>query len=179
MGVNCVVHRTNLAIQSLMIYWFSLLRLKHKLWPKERPRVKFPIWLLTTKSQESPWFICVKVMCHISLESSWRRLQLCFKIHLNRRFAQEVIGLQSHKKSQFREFRDSQLASLGTKWHLGASNVARHREYYKGEGGGLSKVRAVVSLVSSCLPMVRLCTKRVFTMLWSTSCCLVCAGLCE
>jgi hypothetical protein len=33
--------------------------LKHKLWPKERPRVKLSIWLLTTKSQESPWFPCV------------------------------------------------------------------------------------------------------------------------
>jgi hypothetical protein len=33
---------------------------------------------------------------------------------------------------QFREFRDSQLGSLGTKWHLGFGPVAIHRKYYKG-----------------------------------------------
>jgi hypothetical protein len=31
--------------------------LKHKLWRKEGLGVKLRIWLLTTKSQESPWFI--------------------------------------------------------------------------------------------------------------------------
>jgi hypothetical protein len=31
--------------------------LKHKLWPKERPKVKLAIWLPTTKSQESPNFL--------------------------------------------------------------------------------------------------------------------------
>jgi len=30
--------------------------LKHKLWPKERPRVKLLVWLLTRKSRESTWF---------------------------------------------------------------------------------------------------------------------------
>jgi hypothetical protein len=30
--------------------------LKHKLWPKEGPGVKLPIWLLTRKSWESTWF---------------------------------------------------------------------------------------------------------------------------
>jgi hypothetical protein len=28
------------------------------------------------------------------------------------------------------------LGSLGTKWHLGCGHVAKHRVYYKGEGGG-------------------------------------------
>jgi hypothetical protein len=36
--------------------------------------------------------------------------------------------------------------------------MAMHREYYKGEGGGLPQVRAVVSFVNPRLPMVRLCT---------------------
>jgi hypothetical protein len=31
------------------------------------------------------------------------------------------------------------LGSLGTKWHLGVGHVARHRIYYKGEGGGFPK----------------------------------------
>jgi hypothetical protein len=35
--------------------------------------------------------------------------------------------------------------NFGTKWHLGAGPVARHKVYYKGEGGGFPQVRAVVS----------------------------------
>jgi hypothetical protein len=42
---------------------------------------------------------------------------------------------------------------------LGASPVARHIVYYKGEGGGFPQVRAVVSLVSMFLLVVRPCTK--------------------
>jgi hypothetical protein len=68
--------------------------LKHKLWPKERPGVKLEIWLPTTKSQESTRFPCVHVKCDIPLESSWRGLQLCFRPHHNRRFAQEVMHPQ-------------------------------------------------------------------------------------
>jgi len=34
-----------------------------------------------------------------------------------------------------------------------------HIIYYKGEGGGFLQIQAVVSLVSSCLPMAHPCTK--------------------
>ncbi len=34
-----------------------------------------------------------------------------------------------------------------TKSHLDVAPVARHRVYYKGEGGGFPQVRAMVSLV--------------------------------
>jgi hypothetical protein len=47
---------------------------------------------------------------------------------------------------------------------LGASLMARHREYYKGEGGGFPQAWVVVSLVNLCLLMVRPCTKSVATM---------------
>jgi len=33
-----------------------------------------------------------------------------------------------------------QLGSPRTKWHLGASPVAMHKEYYKGEGGDFPQV---------------------------------------
>ncbi len=56
-----------------------------------------------------------------------------------------------------------QLKSLETKWHLGAGFMATRKEYYKGEGGGLLQVRAMVSFVSSCLFMVHPCTKSVPT----------------
>jgi hypothetical protein len=40
------------------------------------------------------------------------------------------------EESQFWGFRDFQLGSPNTKWHLGVGPMARHKEYYKGEGGG-------------------------------------------
>jgi len=132
--------------------------LKHKLWAKEGPGVQLAIWLSITTSRESPRFPCVQVVCDISLESSRRGLQLCFKLHLNWRFAHKlwapkVVGILTMGISGL---------SFGvpeTKWHLGASPVAKHKIYYKGEGGGFPQVRTVVSLVSSCLLVVRPCTK--------------------
>ncbi len=53
------------------------------------------------------------------------------------------------------------LGSPETKWHLGAGPMARHREYYKGKGGGFPQVWVVVNFVRSCLLMVRSCTKNV------------------
>jgi hypothetical protein len=60
------------------------------------------------------------------------------------------------------------LGSPGTKWHLGVSLVAKNKVYYKGEGSGFPQVRAVVSLVSPCLPVARSCTKIASTMHWLT-----------
>jgi hypothetical protein len=48
--------------------------------------------------------------------------------------------------------------------NLGVGLVARHKEYYKGEGGGFPQVRAMVSFVKLCLPVVRPCTKNALTM---------------
>jgi hypothetical protein len=42
--------------------------------------------------------------------------------------------------------------------------MARHKEYYKGEGGGFLQVRAVVNFMNLCLLMARLCTKSAPTM---------------
>jgi hypothetical protein len=78
--------------------------LKHKLWPKERPKVKLAVWVSTTKSLELTRFPSVQVMCYISLESSQRGLQLCFRTHLNRRSAHKVMGPQSHKSPNFGNF---------------------------------------------------------------------------
>jgi len=54
--------------------------------------------------------------------------------------------------------------SLGTKCHLDVGLVKRNRVYYKGEGGGLPQVQAMVSFVSLSLPMVRLNTKSAPTL---------------
>jgi hypothetical protein len=52
-----------------------------------------------------------------------------------------------------------------------------HKDYYKGEGGGFLVVEVVVSLVSPCMPVVRLCTKNAPTTHILT-CCLVCVNPC-
>jgi hypothetical protein len=77
---------------------------KHKLWPKEGPKVKLAIWLPTIKSQESPQFPCVQVTCHIPLESSWQGIQLCFRLHLNRRSSHKVMGPQNCGSANFENF---------------------------------------------------------------------------
>jgi hypothetical protein len=100
---------------------------KHKLWPKEGSRIKLPIWFLTTKSWEWPWFSYVQVVCHIPLESSQQGLQLCFRFT-------SIGGLHT-------KLWDSKVArvlilgilglpfgSLRTQWHLGAGPMAKHRE---------------------------------------------------
>jgi hypothetical protein len=68
---------------------------QHKLCAKERPEVKLPIWLSTTKSQEStrPW--CVQVEWNTSFESSQGELQVCFRPHPNWRSEQGVMSCQS------------------------------------------------------------------------------------
>jgi hypothetical protein len=70
------------------------------------------------------------------------------------------------------------LGSLMTKCHLGVGLMARHKIYYKGEGGGFPQVRVVVSLVSpSCSWLVlapkvlHLCINQL--VVW------FCAGPCE
>jgi hypothetical protein len=79
--------------------------LKHKLWPKERSKVKLTIWFPTTKSRESIRFPYVQVAWDISLESSQRGLQLCFRTHPNRRSARKVMGPQSRGSSNLSNFR--------------------------------------------------------------------------
>jgi hypothetical protein len=130
--------------------------LKHKLWPKKGSKIKLQIWLPTIKSQESPWITYVKVAWHITLESSRWGLQFFFRPHLNQKFAKRVMGFQSYESPNS--------GTLETKWHLGVAPVARHREYYKGEGGGFPQVWAMVSLVSSCMLVICPCTKSAQTM---------------
>ncbi len=78
--------------------------LKQKLWPKERSWVKVSIWFSIIKSWGSPWFTCVQVACHISLESSWQGLQLILRYHFNQRSTQDVMGLQSRGSLNFGKF---------------------------------------------------------------------------
>ncbi len=51
-----------------------------------------------------------------------------------------------------------------TKCHLGVGLMARHKVYYKGEGGGFPQVWAVVNLVSPNLHVFRPNTKNASAM---------------
>ncbi len=133
--------------------------LKDKLWPKEKPGVKLPICLPTTKCKKLTRFRCMQVACDILLENFRQRLQLCFRPHLNRRSAHKVMAPQSHGSPNLRNFR-----SPGTKNHLDVGLVGSHKIYQKGEGGGFPQVWAVVDLVGSNLPVARPNTKSVSTM---------------
>jgi hypothetical protein len=62
------------------------------------------------------------------------------------------------QECEFQEFRDSQLGSPETKWHLDVGPMAKHKEYYKGEGGGFPQIWAMVSFVSPCLFVHQKCS---------------------
>jgi hypothetical protein len=49
--------------------------------------------------------------------------------------------------------------SHGTKCHLDVDVMERHKIYYKGEGGGVPEVQAMVSLVNPSLSMAHPNTK--------------------
>jgi hypothetical protein len=146
--------------------------LKHKLWPKERPGVKLAVWLPTTKSQESTWFPCVQVACNIPLESSQQGLQLCFSPRFNQRSEHKVMGPQSHENLNFGNFETPTWEPWDKKSHLDVGFVEKHREYYKGEGGGFPQVWAMVSLVRPSCPwfivapkVLQLCTNHLVLVL--------------
>jgi hypothetical protein len=106
--------------------------LKHKLWPKEGPKVKLTIWLLITKSRKLPWFYYVQVVWDISLERFWQGLQCFFKPHFNQRFAHKVMGPKV-TRVPILGISGVPFGSLGTKWHLDASLVAKHIVHCKGK----------------------------------------------
>jgi hypothetical protein len=120
--------------------------LKHKLWPKEGPGIKLPIWLLTRKSQESTRFTWLQMTCDIPLESSWRELQLCFRPHLNPRSTRKVMLLQSRESSNWHDFE-----SPGREKPFGCSP--------RGEVQSFPQVRAVVNFVCQCCPWLVLAPK--------------------
>jgi hypothetical protein len=70
-------------------------------------RVRSQIGNLTSdlKSQESTRPLCVHVECDTSLKSSRRELKVCFRPHLNRRFKQRNMTLQSFDNPNRDSFR--------------------------------------------------------------------------
>jgi hypothetical protein len=135
--------------------------LKHKLWPKEGPRVKFDSWPLKVRNR--PNFLAFR----------WHATYRWKNFNEGYNFALDLISIRGlHTKLWAPKVAGVlslgilglPLGSLETKYHLDVGLMERLIVYYKGEGGGFPKVWAVVSLVSSNLPVAYLHTKSVPAM---------------
>ncbi len=134
--------------------------LKRKLWSKEGSEVKLPIWFPTTKSWKLPWFPCVQVTCTYCQKDLDEGYNFALDLTLIKGLHTKLWAYKVAKVSILR-ISGLSSGSHGTNWHLGVSPVARHKEYYKREGGGFPRVHAVMSLVNPCLLMTHMCTKGV------------------
>jgi len=85
-------------------HW-SFGHLKPKLWAKEGPGVKLPIWLSTTKSWELTSSRRLQMECDGALKSSRGELQLWYRPHFNRRLEARVVSVQSLKSPTRDSFR--------------------------------------------------------------------------
>jgi hypothetical protein len=83
----------------------------------------------------------------MALESSRGELQLWFKPRPDPSLGREVMHAQS-PRSLNRTVSGLHLWSPGKKNHLDVASTRSCREYYKGEGGGFPRVRAMVCHVS-------------------------------
>ncbi len=132
--------------------------LKHKSWSKERLGDSRPL-----KVRNWPNFL----MCKQCATYCWKAFDEGYNIALDRILigglhaklcAPKVTGAPTMGISRL------PLGNLETKSHLDVAPVERCREYYKGEGGGFPEVRAVASLASLKLLVIRPNTKSVQTM---------------
>jgi len=130
--------------------------LKHKLWPKEKLRLK-PL-----KLDNHLDFI----VCRWCATYCWEALDEGYNYALD---LTSIGGLHTKlwaskvTKVPILRISGLPLGSPETKWHLGANLMVRHKEYYKGEGGGFPQVWVNVSLVNLCLFVVHPCIKSVTT----------------
>jgi hypothetical protein len=142
--------------------------LKHKLWSKERSGVKLPVWGLEIGSRP----LKVKnrpdlLMCRWRATYRWKAFDEGYKFSLDLIVIEGLhVKLWAPKIVEVLVVRipGLPLGSPETKCHLDVAPVERHREYYKGEGGGFPQVRAMVSLVSPRLHVVHFNTKSAQTM---------------
>ncbi len=132
--------------------------LKHKLWPKEGRESNWQFDSRPLKVRNRPNFLVFK----------WRVTYHWKDFNEGRSFALELIAIGGlHAKLYVPKITGVlvmripilSLGSPGIKCHLNVGLVEKHIVYYKGEGGGFPQIRAVVSFMSSNLPVVRPNTK--------------------
>jgi hypothetical protein len=129
----------------LSLHW-PFGHLQPKLWAKEGPGIKLPVWLPTIKSQESTSSRRRLKKCDTALESSRKELKLWFRPRPNPSSGRGAMSVQS-LETPIRTISRLQLWSPGKKSHLDVASAESCRVYYMGEGGGFPWVRVVVSLV--------------------------------
>ncbi len=120
--------------------------LQPKLWAKEGPGVKLTVWLSTTKSRESTFSRRCLGECDTALKNCQRELQHWFKTRPDPSLGRGAMALQS-SGSPAGTLLGLHFGSANKMCHSDVASTTSHREYYKGEGGGFPRVRAVVSLV--------------------------------
>jgi hypothetical protein len=120
--------------------------LQPKLWVKEGPRVKLAIWLPTTKSRESMPSRHPIWACDMALKISRRGLQLRFRPRRNPSRQSKVMAVQS-SGSPTGTISGLHFESPENLCHLDVGAAEHRKVYYMGDGGGIPRVRAVVSLV--------------------------------
>jgi hypothetical protein len=125
--------------------------LQHNLLSKEGPGIKLAIWLPTTKSRKSTRPQSVEVDCNTSLESSWGKLQVWFRIHPNWRSELGVMSSQSPGSPNWDNFGTPPWESWDKKPFGCRFHGQTHRILYGGRWW-LPPIRAVVSQVSPCYP---------------------------
>jgi hypothetical protein len=107
---------------------------KHKLWPKKGHESNCQFDSRPLQVRNYPNFL----VCRWCVTYRWKALDKAYNLawdlisievlHI-KLWAFKVTGILAMGISRF------SFGSLETKWHLGVSLVARHKIYYKGEGG--------------------------------------------
>ncbi len=138
--------------------------LKHKLWSKEGSGIKLPIWLLTTKSRESPRFSHVQVACDILLENLLTKATTLLQTSFQLKVCMQSYETPKLQESQLWQFWDSWMGVLKQNVIWMCASWQGTKYTIRGEGVGFPQVRAMVNLMSLKLPMARPSTKRVPTM---------------
>ncbi len=105
------------------------------------------------KNRESTQLQCVQVKCNTPLESSWGKLQVCFRPHPNRRSEEIVMIAQSLESPNRDNFGIPSWESRDKKPFGCGCRVERYKVHYMGEGDGFPRVWAVVNQVSPELPV--------------------------
>jgi hypothetical protein len=106
--------------------------LKHKLWSKERPKVKLTVWFLIIKSQESTRFPSVQVACNILLKSYRQGYNFASDLMSIGGLHTKLWGPKIAKVPTL-GISGLPFGSPGTKCHLDVSLVERHKVYYRGK----------------------------------------------
>jgi hypothetical protein len=120
--------------------------LQPKLWAKEGPGVKLTIWFPTTKSRESMPSRHPICACDMALKRSRQGLQLRFRPCRDPSPQSRVMAVQ-RSGSPVGTISGLHFGSPGNLCHLDVGAAERRRVYYMGDGGGIPRVGAVVSLV--------------------------------